>query len=71
VTEDARSRRIALVPDELLPGLLDELERDGYGVIQLPPAGLDPETRRLWLELVEEQVAEFRRSGYEVVELPQ
>jgi hypothetical protein len=36
-------------------------------VIQLPPTGLDPETVLAWLEQVAEHVAEFRRTGYEVV----
>jgi len=36
-------------------------------VIQLPPAGLDAETTAAWIEQVAEHVAEFRRTGYEVV----
>jgi hypothetical protein len=36
-------------------------------VIQLPPAELDSETVRAWLEQVAEHVAEFRRNSYEVV----
>lgn len=64
---DARSRKVAVVAESLLPSLLDRLEEDGYGVIQLPPAGLDPETAWLWLEQVAEHVAEFRRNDYEVV----
>jgi hypothetical protein len=51
----------------LLDSLLDELGRAGFGVIQLPPAGLDDETTRAWLEQTAEHVAEFRRTGYEVV----
>ena len=49
---DPRSRRIAVVSDSLLEPLLDELDRDGFGVIQLPPAGLDPETVQAWLDQV-------------------
>ena len=64
---DPRSRRIAVVADSLLEPLLDELDREGFGVIQLPPAGLDPETVAAWLEQTAEHVAEFRRNGYEVV----
>jgi hypothetical protein len=67
VSVDPRGRRVAVVADALLPELLDRLEREGYGVIQLPPTGLDPETERLWLEQVSEHVAEFLRTGYEVV----
>ena len=64
---DPRGRRVAVVADSLLPELLDRLERERYGVIQLPPAGLDGETEGLWLEQVNEHVAEFRRNDYEVV----
>jgi hypothetical protein len=64
---DPRSRRVAVVADSLLEPLLDELAAQGYGVIQLPPAGLDRETVLAWLEQVAEHVAEFRRNDYEVV----
>ncbi len=64
---DPRSRRIAVVADSLLETTLDELGRDGFGIIQLPPAGLDPETTGAWLEQTAEHVAEFRRNDYEVV----
>jgi hypothetical protein len=64
---DPRSRRIAVVADSLLEPLLDELGADGFGVIQLPPADLEPETVAAWLEQTAEHVAEFRRNDYEVV----
>jgi hypothetical protein len=64
---DPRSRRVAVVADSLLDSLLDELDREGFGVIQLPPAGLDSETTLAWLEQTAEHVAEFRRTGYDVV----
>jgi hypothetical protein len=64
---DPRARRIAVVADSLFGPLLDELEREGFGVIQLPPADLDGETVGAWLEQTAEHVAEFRRNGYEVV----
>jgi hypothetical protein len=64
---DPRARKIAVVADSLLEQLLDELGRDGFGIIQLPPAGLDPETVAAWLEQTAEHVAEFRRNEYEVV----
>ena len=67
VGADPRSRKIALVADSLLPSLLDRLDGEGFGVIQLPPAGLDRETAALWLEQVAEHVAEFVRNDYEVV----
>ena len=64
---DPRSRRIAVVADSLLEPLLPELEREGLGVIQLPPPDLDDETTLAWLEQTAEHVAEFVRTGYEVV----
>jgi hypothetical protein len=64
---DPRSRRIAVVADSLLEPLLDELGRNGFGIIQLPPAGLDPGTAAAWIEQAAEHVAEFRRNDYDVV----
>lgn len=61
-----RGYRVALVADSLLESLLPELEREGYGVIQLPPTNLAPETAAAWLEQVAEHVAEFSRNGYEL-----
>lgn len=63
---DPRGRRVAVVADSLLEEKLDELREAGYGVIQLPPADLDPVTAREWLALTAEQVAEYRRTGYEL-----
>jgi hypothetical protein len=67
VTDDARGRKVAVVADSRLEELLPELTANGYGTIQLPPAALPPEVRSEWLEQVAEHVAEFVRSGYEVV----
>jgi hypothetical protein len=64
---DARSRRVAVVADALLDSMLDELGAAGYGIIQLPPATLDAATREAWIEQAAEHVAEFLRTGYEVV----
>jgi hypothetical protein len=64
---DPRARRVAVVADSLFEQLLPELREAGYGVIQLPPAGLPPEVRAEWLEQVAEHVAEFLRNDYEVV----
>jgi hypothetical protein len=64
---DPRSRKVAVVADSLLDTAIDELEAEGFGIIQLPPAGLDPETTDAWLEQTAEHVAEFRRNDYEVV----
>jgi hypothetical protein len=67
VTDDPRSRKVAVVADALLDSALDGLREDGWGVMQLPPAELDPETARAWVDLTAEQVAEYQRTGYEVV----
>jgi hypothetical protein len=67
VTDDARGGRVAVVADALLEERLDGLRRDGWGVIQLPPAELPEAETREWLELTAEQVAEYRRTGYEVM----
>jgi hypothetical protein len=64
---DPRSRKVAVVADSLLEATLDELGRQGFGIIQLPPGGLDRETTRAWLEQTAEHVAEFRRNDYEVL----
>jgi len=64
---DPRSRRVAVVADALLETTIDELGREGFGIIQLPPAGLDRETTAAWLEQTAEHVAEFVRNDYEVV----
>jgi hypothetical protein len=67
MTADPRGRRVAVVADSLLAELLPELRSAGFGAIQLPPAGLEPEVAEAWLEQVAEHVAEFRRHDYEVV----
>jgi hypothetical protein len=64
---DPRGRRVAVVADSRLEALLPELRAGGWGTIQLPPAGLEPEIAAAWLDQVAEHVAEFVRTGYEVV----
>jgi hypothetical protein len=64
---DPRSRKVAVVADSLLETALDELAREGFGIMQLPPGGLDRETTAGWLEQTAEHVAELRRNEYEVV----
>ena len=66
---DPRGYQVAVVADALLDGLLPLLEAERWGVIQLPPAGLDAATEEAWLEQVAEHVAEFRRNDYAVVVL--
>lgn len=56
-----------MVADARLDALLPDLEQAGYGVIQLPPTGLEPEVVSDWLDQVAEHVAEFLRHDYEVV----
>jgi len=73
VSQDARGWRIALVPDMLInpsaadsTGVLDvlnTLEVNGYGVLQLPPPG----EHRLLLAAIADQVAEYAHHGYAVV----
>jgi hypothetical protein len=67
VSEDARARRVAVVADSRLEALLPRLQAEGYGTIQLPPAGLPDEVASAWLDQVAEHVAEFVRTNYEVV----
>lgn len=50
-----------------LTQLLPELQEQGYGVVQLPPADLPKRVAQEWLEQVAEHVQEFLRTGYEVV----
>ena len=64
---DPRSRRVAVVADSLLEVRLGELREGGWGVMQLPPASLERDAARAWLELTAEQIAEYLRTGYEVV----
>lgn len=66
-TGDPRSRRIAVVAEALLAERLPALRDEGFGVMQLPPAGLAPATAAAWLEQMAEQIAEYERHGYEVV----
>jgi len=73
VNSDSRGWRIALVPDTLinppsagraaLPDVLNLLEANGYGVLQLPPPG----EHRLLLAVTADQVAEYSHHGYAVV----
>jgi hypothetical protein len=64
---DPRSRRVAVVADSVLDAAIEELGAGGFGIVQLPPAGLDTATTRAWLEQAAEHIAEFRRNDYEVV----
>jgi hypothetical protein len=73
VAQDARGFRVAVIADELVnPGAggldaLAVLEREGWGVIQLPPAWYPDHVALPLLEQVAEQVEEFTRHGYAAV----
>jgi hypothetical protein len=67
---DARGYRVALIADELLnpaQGGVDglaELERAGWGAVQLPAAAYPDAVAGPMLEQVAEQADEFARHGY-------
>jgi hypothetical protein len=67
---DARSYRVALIADELVnpaEGGIDglaELERAGWGAVQLPASTYPDAVARPMLEQVAEQAEEFARHGY-------
>ncbi len=67
ITTDPRSEKVAIVPEALLVELLPALRAAGYGLMQLPPEDLAPETAAEALSQMAEQVAEYRRNDYEVV----
>ena len=64
---DPRSEKVAVVPEAEFMRRLPALREAGYGLMQLPPADLAPDTAAEWLAQLAEQVAEYRRNGYEVV----
>ena len=68
VNRDARSRRVAVVADDLLDGLTRRARAEG---IRDHPAAADgPRSgrpRAAWIEQVAEHVFEFLRNDYEVV----
>lgn len=67
MTGDPRSRRIAVVADALLADRLPGLRDEGFGIMQLPPGGLEPATAAAWVEQMAEQIAEYERHGYDIV----
>lgn len=66
-TVDPRSEKVAVVPEAQFVELLPALRDAGYGVMQLPPTDLAPETAAEAVSQLVEQVAEYRRNDYEVV----
>jgi hypothetical protein len=67
VSGDPRSEKIAVVADALFTTSLPALRQEGYGVMQLPPPGLDAGVTAEWLQQTAEQVAEYARNGYQLV----
>lgn len=67
MSTDPRSEKVAVVAEAQLVELLPVLREAGYGLMQLPPAGLAADTAAESLAQIAEQVAEYRRGGYEVV----
>jgi hypothetical protein len=67
MTGDPRAEKVAVVADTLFMSSLPTLRDEGYGVMQLPPAGLDEAVAAEWLQQTAEQVAEYARNGYHLV----
>lgn len=74
---DRRSGRIAVVTTTTLdapstaPGspaarLIETLERDGWGLVQLPPASLRGPARHRALAIVVDQLEDWLASGYRI-----
>ena len=66
-TIDPRSEKVAVVSEAELVERLPALREAGYGLMQLPAADLSTEIANESLAQLAEQVAEYRRNGYEVV----
>jgi hypothetical protein len=66
-TPDPRSEKVAVVSDDDLVELLPALREACYGLMQLPPGALSADVASEALAQLAEQVAEYRRNGYEVV----
>ena len=66
-TPDPRSEKVAVVSDDDLVDRLPGLREACYGLMQLPPAALPGDVAAEALAQLAEQVAEYRRNGYEVV----
>jgi hypothetical protein len=74
VEGDARGWRVALVAGELVNGstgvdVLGVLERNGWGLIQLPAAEYPEDVAAPLLEQVAEQTGEFAKHRYQLVVL--
>ena len=67
MSRDPRAEKVAVVADTLFASTLPALREEGYGVMQLPPSGLDEAVAAEWLQQTAEQVAEYARNGYHLV----
>jgi hypothetical protein len=76
VRGDARSRRVAVVPDVVVNppagarDRLGELALGGWGVVALPPPDMPAEVTHPLVAAAVEQVIAFLDGGYEVALLP-
>lgn len=76
---DSRSRKIAVLPEGLMNAHLAgvnfmlpmqrRLEEQGYGILQLPPAGAPREAIEIAVRFVVDQVQDYLKNSYEVVEV--
>jgi len=72
---DARSRRVVVVPDAVLnppdgdTAVADGLVASGWGLVVLPPPGLDPDDEADVLDAIADQLAEFAQAGYALATL--
>lgn len=66
---DPRSRRIALVADDLFQGgeTIVRLEAAGWGLVQLPPADLSSAALEAALGLALDQAEDYARHGHRLV----
>jgi hypothetical protein len=70
VRGDGRSRRVAVVSDRVVNppdgdrALLERLGEAGWGLVQLPPDGLDPADRADAFRAVVEALTAFAQEGY-------
>ena len=69
---DARSGRVMVVPDGLVnppdgdTAAIDALVADGWGLVVLPPDGLDEPDEAALLAVIADQLAAFEQAGYEI-----
>ena len=69
---DARSGRVMVVPDALVnppdgdTTAVDTLVADGWGLVVLPPDGLEPADERALVAVIDDQLAAFEQAGYEI-----